>query len=136
MVATFITEFMAEPEDEEDTSEFDAWIGGLVHLYHDNSLSQDAYMVYMNLQYLTTAMYDLRTYATLAVYNHLLLEIGAWRASVRDWLQRANLHTVTKIPFPSSIRPFRFSGQHFKLLYIACLVFEVNDIHGKPFIFF
>lgn len=36
-VDTFLADFLGEPDDEEDTSEFDAWVCGLLDLYDDNN---------------------------------------------------------------------------------------------------
>lgn len=47
-VATFITEFFDEPEHEEDTLEFNAWVCEVLDIYDDKNRSQDDYMVDMN----------------------------------------------------------------------------------------
>lgn len=75
-VATIITDFLDEPEEVKATSEYDAWVFDLLDLYDDNDRSQDDYMVDMNLTDLSNGMKDLSTYATFAVYYHLLLDTG------------------------------------------------------------
>lgn len=86
-VAPFLTDVIDEPEDEQDTVEFETWVCELLDLYDDKNLSHDAYLVNMNLTDLPKAVHDLSTSTTFAVYNNLLFDTSAPKSMCCDyWL--------------------------------------------------
>lgn len=66
-VATFITYYLEEDVDTEDTSEVYTWVCELLELYHDNFQSSNAYMVDINFDVVTKAISERSTYATFAI---------------------------------------------------------------------
>lgn len=98
-----VTEFPEEDKDTADTPEFHALVCEPLELYGDNSRSQDAYMVEIDIDALSKAMSELNTYATFAVYNHILLDTSDPKSICSEhWLQRTNWHPITKIMLSSS----------------------------------
>ena len=135
-VATYITEFMEDNNQQEDKPDLDAWICDLLHIYDNHQPASDAYIVNLPILDLTKAMHELNTYAAFAVYNHLLLDTGAPKTiCCEDWLKQTGWTPISTIPLPNSIRPFRFAGQQVKPLYLACLVCLITDIKGKQHVF-
>ena len=133
-VATFLADTLEGEDFKDDNTEFDTWLCNLLDLYDSNTQSEGAYL--NDVVDLSDLLSDVSIHAAFGVNNHLLLDTGAPKTICsEDWLRQSNWIPTTKIPLPESVKPFRFAGQHVKPLYAACLVAEVTDIHGKPYIF-
>lgn len=77
-------------------------------------------------------MFDLGTFATFAVYNHIFLNTRSPKKTYSEArLQHEKWNPVTIATFTASIRPLYLAAQNCKPIYATCIICEVNYIDLK-----
>ena len=131
-VANYLADLDLTELETEIHDEFNHWICEMLDVYDSSNLTHDSYIIKHSILDLTTAMKELNTFATFAVYEHLLLDTGAPKSLCSiDWLKSVGWAPIQTIQLPSSFHPFRFAGQRVKALYAACLACTMTDMTGK-----